>query len=70
MHEFAGMIKELTWAEQIDRCWQLGVSKKSYCVENNLTYQLFFYHKRRLSERKSSSGFKEIFLEKDTAGAS
>lgn len=56
------MKKELTWEQHIDRCLQLGVSKKSYCEENNLSYQLFFYHQRKLSESKSSAGFREIVL--------
>ena len=65
----AGMKKELTWEEHINRCLQLGTSKKSYCEENNLSYQLFFYHQRKLMERKSALGFQEIILEKssDTA---
>jgi hypothetical protein len=57
------MKKELTWAEHIHRCIQLGVSKRSYCEENNLSYQLFFYHQRKLTESNSSVGFKEIILE-------
>lgn len=56
------MKNELTWKEHIDQCLQLGVSKKSYCEENNLSYQLFFYHQRKLTERKSTVGFKEIIL--------
>lgn len=63
------MKKELTWAQHIDRCLQLGVSKKSYCEENNLSYQLFFYHQRKLSESKSSRGFKEIVLENNMTPA-
>jgi hypothetical protein len=57
------MKKELTWEQHIDRCLQLGVSKKSYCEENNLSYQLFFYHQRKLCESKSSTGFREIIFE-------
>lgn len=56
------MNKELTWAEHIHRCLELGVSKKAYCEEHNLSYQLFFHHQRKLTESKSSVGFKEILL--------
>jgi hypothetical protein len=59
----AGMKKELTWEQHIELCLRSGLSKKTYCEENNLSYQLFFYHQRKLSESKSSSGFKEIILE-------
>jgi ABC-type branched-subunit amino acid transport system ATPase component len=58
----AGMNKELTWAEHIHRCLELGVSKKAYCEEHNLSYQLFFHHQRKLTESKSPVGFKEILL--------
>ncbi|MFO0361000.1 MAG: IS66 family insertion sequence element accessory protein TnpA [Flavobacteriales bacterium] len=56
------MNKELTWAEHIHRCLELGVSKKAYCEEHNLSYQLFFHNQRKLTESKSSVGFKEILL--------
>ena len=59
------MKKELTWKEHIDRCSAMDISKKAYCEENNLSYQLFFYHQRKLTEHKSSAGFKEIILDKE-----
>jgi hypothetical protein len=57
------MKKELTWEEHIEQCLQLGVTKKSYCEENNLSYQLFFYHQRKLKQREPSAGFTEIILD-------
>lgn len=57
------MKKELTWREHIDRCLKMGVSKKAYCAEHDLSYQLFFYHQRKLQEKESSSDFQEIVLE-------
>jgi hypothetical protein len=59
------MKKELTWAQHIERCLRLGTSKKSYCEENNLSYQLFFYHQRKLMEQDSFVGFKEIVLDSE-----
>jgi len=59
----AGMKKELTWEQHIELCLRSGLSKKTYCEENNLSYALFFYHQRKKMERKSSGGFKEIVLE-------
>ncbi|MFN8698281.1 MAG: IS66 family insertion sequence element accessory protein TnpA [Flavobacteriales bacterium] len=56
------MNKDLIWAEHVRRCLELGVSKKAYCEEHNLSYQLFFHHQRKLTESKSAVGFKEIVL--------
>lgn len=59
------MKKELTWKEHIDRCSAMDISKKAYCEENNLSYQLFFYHQRKLMGHKPSAGFKEIILDEE-----
>lgn len=50
----------LTWEQHFNECARMGVSKKTYCEQNNLSYQLFFYHQRKLMERNPNLGFQEI----------
>jgi hypothetical protein len=57
------MKKELTWEEHIDRCSQLGLSKKAYCEKNKLSYALFFYHQRKINEGRKFDVFKEVMVD-------
>jgi hypothetical protein len=51
------MKKELTSELYNELCLQSGLSKKTYCKENNLSYVLFFYFQLKKMKRICSTGF-------------
>lgn len=56
------MKKELTWDQHLSRCKEMGITKKSYCERYDLSYKMFFYYQRKMSEGVSGGGFHEVVL--------
>lgn len=56
------MKKTLSWDQHIERCDLINLSKKEYCVQNGISYAMFFYYRRKQKETISLSGFREIRL--------
>jgi len=55
------MRKPITWPEHM-RLWAIsGLSKKEYCLQHDLSYQVFFYHQRNV-RMEIDSKFHEVEL--------
>jgi hypothetical protein len=57
---FARMKKLYSWSEHIERCFASGLSKRAYCARHGISYQMFFYHQRKLLGNEALSGFEQV----------